>query len=96
MSWKFILSLIFALIVALFAIQNAASVDVDFLFWHISVSQALVILLSAFFGAIITKLLSLLKHIESKNILKNEKIKITALEQENEMLKNKLKTANIE
>ncbi|MPW25723.1 DUF1049 domain-containing protein [Alkalibaculum sp. M08DMB] len=90
MSWKFVLTLFFALIVAIFAIQNATPVDVDFLFWNIYVSQALVILISAIFGAIITMLLSLIKQFRSNTIIKNERNTVTALETENKSLKEKL------
>ena len=56
MSWKFVLSLLFALVVAVFAIQNAAAVDVQFLKWEVSISQALIVLIAAIIGALIVLL----------------------------------------
>ena len=64
MSWKFVLSLLFALVVAVFAIQNAAAVDVQFLKWEVSISQALIVLIAAIIGALIVLLLSLVKQVK--------------------------------
>jgi lipopolysaccharide assembly protein A len=94
MVWKFVLSLIFSLMVALFAIQNAASVDVNFIFWHISVSQAFVIIISAILGATTVMALSLVKQVELNAAIKSDKNTILALENENQSLKNKLEEAN--
>jgi lipopolysaccharide assembly protein A len=93
MGWRFVLSLIFAVVVALFAIQNAALVEVTFFIWHISVSQALVILISAVFGAIIVMLLSLIKRVKLNSIIKADKKTIATLQNENQTLKNKLEEA---
>ncbi|NLY70756.1 MAG: LapA family protein [Clostridiales bacterium] len=91
MSWRFVLSLIFALVVALFAIQNAASVDITFIIWHVSISQALVIIISAIFGAIIVLLLSIIKHLQLNSVIRNNKKIISNLEDENASLKSKIK-----
>jgi len=93
MSWKFVLSLIFALIVAVFAIQNAAAVEVNFLAWKVSISQALIILMSAIFGAIALLLLSLVKQMKLKAGIRNDKKTITSLQNENQTLKGKLEQA---
>jgi lipopolysaccharide assembly protein A len=93
MGWRFVLSLIFAVLVALFAIQNAALVEVTFFVWHISISQALVILISAVFGAIIVMLLSLIKRIKLNSIIKGDKKTISILENENKSIKSKLEEA---
>ncbi len=61
MDWKFVLALLFALIVAVFALQNAGAVDISFLNQDISISQALVILFSAVFGALVVLMLSLIR-----------------------------------
>ena len=90
MSWKFVLSLIFALVVAVFAIQNAAAVEVNFLAWKVSISQALIILVSAIFGAIAVLLLSLVKQMKLKAGIRNDKKTITSLQNENQTLKTKL------
>ena len=39
MDWKFVLALVFALIVGVFAVQNAGAVDVSFLTMELSISH---------------------------------------------------------
>jgi uncharacterized integral membrane protein len=90
MDWKFVLALIFALIVAVFALQNAIAVDISFLTMEFSISQALVILISAAFGALVVLLLSLVRWIKFQSKLKSSAKTISALEQENKQLKMKL------
>ncbi|PKM84174.1 MAG: hypothetical protein CVU86_08650 [Firmicutes bacterium HGW-Firmicutes-11] len=94
MGWRFVLSLIFAMIVALFAIQNAESVAINFVTWNVTVSQALVILLSAIVGAVIVMLLSLFKQIKMGSEIKYEKRNVTGLQAENTALRAKLDQAN--
>jgi uncharacterized integral membrane protein len=90
MDWKFVLALIFALIVAVFAIQNAAAVDISFLTLELSVSQALVILISAAFGALVVLLLSLVRWIKYQSRLRSVEKTVGALEKENGLLKIRL------
>lgn len=90
MDWKFVLALIFALIVAVFALQNAEAVNVSFLTMNLSISQALVILISAVFGALVAMLLSLVRWIKSQTKIKSSAKTISALEQENKQLKMKM------
>jgi putative membrane protein len=90
MSWKFVLSLLFALVVAVFAIQNAAAVDVQFLKWEVSISQALIVLIAAVIGALIVLLLSLVKQVKLMVGIHAEKKTATSLENENRELKEKL------
>lgn len=52
MKFKSIVVLTLMLIVALFSVQNAEVITVRFLVWHFTLSQALVILLAAFCGAL--------------------------------------------
>lgn len=61
MASRFVISLLFAIIVALFAIQNSGVVTINFLFTEYPVSQALVILISAALGAIIVMFLGAVK-----------------------------------
>lgn len=77
-------ALLFALLVAVFAVQNTIAVQVVFLFWQFEVSLVLVILGSACFGALCLFLVSMFKNfgvwrkhreLEGKNKLLNEKIK---------------------
>jgi uncharacterized integral membrane protein len=90
MDWKFVLALIFALIVAVFALQNAGAVDISFLTLELTISQALVILISAVFGALVVLLLSLVRWIKSQGKLKNLSKSVASLEQENKQLKLRL------
>lgn len=90
MDWKFVLALVFALLVAVFALQNAGAVDISFLTMELSISQALVILVSAAFGALVVLLLSLVRWIKCQAKIKSSAKTISALEQENKNLKMKL------
>ncbi len=90
MDWKFAVALIFAIIVAIFAIQNAGVVEVSFLAFELSISQALVILISAVFGALVALMLSLVRRFRAKTREKNASKTINKLEQENKQLKAKL------
>lgn len=90
MDWKFVLALVFALIVAIFALQNAGAVDISFLTMELSISQALVILISAAFGALVVLLLSLVRWIKCQSKIKSQSKTVNALEQENKQLKMKL------
>jgi uncharacterized integral membrane protein len=94
MDWKFVLALIFALIVAVFALQNAAPVEISFLTMELSISQALVILLSAAFGALAVLLLSLVRWIKYKSKIISQTKTISALEQENRQLKLQVEDKN--
>jgi uncharacterized integral membrane protein len=95
MDWKFVLALIFALIVAIFALQNAGAVDISFLTMELSISQALVILISAAFGALVVLLLSLVRWIKCQTKIKSQSKTITILEQENRQLKMKLEEYSV-
>jgi lipopolysaccharide assembly protein A len=90
MDWKFVLALVFASIVAVFALQNASAVDISFLTLNLSISQALVILLSAVFGALVVLLLSLVRWIKCQTKIKSQSKSISTLELENKQLKMKL------
>lgn len=82
MEFKFIISLLFAVLVAIFAIQNAGSVEINFLFTKFTVSQAVVILGSTIVGAIIVLLLSLIKQIKQNMKIKhlNKEVELLTVE----------------
>jgi uncharacterized integral membrane protein len=81
MDWKFVLVLIFSLLVAVFTMQNAEAVDVRFLtFEFTQVSQALVILISAAAGALIALLLGTVRWVKDKSRLMGSKKSIAGLE----------------
>ena len=61
MQARFILSLLFATIVAIFALKNANEVLIDFIFNKVYISQALIIFISAILGAVIVAILGSIK-----------------------------------
>jgi uncharacterized integral membrane protein len=84
LGWRFILSLGFSIIIALFAIANAGSVRVNFIFAIYEVSQAIVILISAIVGAVIVMLLSIVKNIKLNMKINNQEKVIAELQREKE------------
>lgn len=90
MQFGFIISLIFAILVAVFAIQNSGSVVISFMFAEFNISQALVILVSAALGAIIVMLLGFVKQIKLKLKIKEQLKRIKSLEEENKLHNNKI------
>lgn len=58
MEKGFIMSLIFAAIIAIFALANGEKVSIDLLLTKVEISQAIVIFISTLFGAVIVALLS--------------------------------------
>ncbi|MBP2028449.1 putative integral membrane protein [Acetoanaerobium pronyense] len=87
MQWKFILSLVLALLVAIFAIQNSDPVTVSFFITTRQISQALIILLSTVVGAIIALSLGLIKQFALSKKLKEKDRAIRSLETEVASLK---------
>jgi uncharacterized integral membrane protein len=59
MQKKLIVFLIFAVLVAIFALQNSAEADIKLWFWSVKTSLALVLILSVAFGALAGILFSL-------------------------------------
>lgn len=86
----FIVSLIIALLVSIFAIQNAQAISINFLFAKVNVSLAIIIILSVIVGAVIVTAIGLKREINSKKLLKNQKAELEKMRAENEMMKNKL------
>lgn len=79
--------LIFAIIVTLFAIFNAAVVTVSFFFVEIQISLALVIIGSTLIGAVFALLFDSVRRIKANKVLKE-------LNKQNETLKNELVLKN--
>ncbi len=97
--FKTIIALIFAVCVALFAVQNYEEVIIKFLFYNLKVSQALIIVLSTALGVIIgliTGLNSSLKASKNSKQLNKDhssaQQRISSLESENLKLKDELST----
>ena len=79
MEKGFILSLIFAGIVGIFALSNSERVSIDLIFTTLEISQAIVIFISAFLGAIIVAILGWVKDLKYKKRIKE-------LTRENDMI----------
>ena len=106
MRFGFIISLLFAILVALFGIQNAAVIPVNFFSTKFYISLALIIFVSAIIGAIVVTLLGLQKEFTlrrgNKRLLKKadnyqseiavSKNENVALKIENETFINKTET----
>jgi uncharacterized integral membrane protein len=75
-----VFSLIIAVIAVLFAVQNAASVPVQFLMWKYQAPLALTMLLSVLLGVLISLLFSLPSMTRSKLTIRNQRKKIGELE----------------
>lgn len=63
MQIRFIIALVFSILVTIFALLNAQSIEVNFIFSSVRLSLALVILGSAAIGALIAAMLSAFKQI---------------------------------
>lgn len=66
MKLKTILAVIFAIIIAIFSLQNAEITDVKFLFWKLSISRVLVILGTFLTGVLVGILISIRRKIINK------------------------------
>jgi len=109
MRFGFIISLIFAILVALFGIQNAAVISVNFFSTKFYISLALIIFVSAIIGAIVVTLLGLQKEFTlsrgNKRLTKEAKnseaeIEVSkndnvALKIKNETFRNRIKDLEI-
>ncbi|RKD34651.1 LapA family protein [Thermohalobacter berrensis] len=90
MQVGFILSLVFAILIAIFALQNSSQVMIDFIFKKIQISQAIVILVSASLGAVIATALNLVRQFKLNLKIKDLKRKITSLEEAKTKIEKKL------
>ncbi len=84
MQLTIVISLVFAVFIALFAVQNAGVVVINFLWFEASMSQAVVILCSALVGVLIMLPFDAVRAIKHK-------LKINELNAENKKLKDELK-----
>ncbi|WP_010281995.1 LapA family protein [Bacillus timonensis] len=90
-QWNLILGLLFALIVAIFAVVNVDSVRVNFVFGYTEIPLILIILGSALLGGLIVGMFGILRQYKQQRQIKK-------LEKELEQLrmKNKDKADGIE
>jgi uncharacterized integral membrane protein len=77
-----VLALVFALLVAVFAISNAEKVNIRFFGVVYNISQAIVILGAAVFGAIVTLLLGLFSRVRMLLKIREFRLKIADLEKQ--------------
>ncbi len=88
MQRGFVFSLIFAAIVAIFALANADKVAIDLLFTKVQISQAIVIFISTILGALIMALLGMVRTFKLKKEIKELNKLIEPLEAEIDNLKS--------
>jgi uncharacterized integral membrane protein len=76
MQFSFIISMIFAVVIAVFAVANSEPVTLNLIFKSFEMSQAVVILVSAVIGAVIVFMLNLVSKAKSskKSKLLNKEI----------------------
>jgi uncharacterized integral membrane protein len=92
MDFRLILSLLFAIIIALFALTNGDKVTINLFFTKLQMSQAIVILISTTLGALIVFFITLIQRIKMGLTIKSlEKEKIKLIQQI-ENLSNESKT----
>ena len=85
-----ILALIFALFVAIFAIQNNIIVSISLFFWSFQTSLVMVIIGSTLIGAVVLLLIALYVQIPMKFKLRKALKELSGLENENNSLKVQL------
>ena len=96
MQKNIIISLIFAIIISLFAILNAGVVPVNLIFIKVDISAALVILISACIGAIIVYSMNTISGVKGKKIRKDFDKNYNMTLSENDQLKLELEKLNKE
>ncbi|NMB25375.1 MAG: DUF1049 domain-containing protein [Firmicutes bacterium] len=75
-----VLALVFAVFVALFAVQNAGQITISFLTWHWDTSVAVVILGAAAFGALFGALMASVREVQFKLKMRGLQTEIRRLE----------------
>lgn len=88
MQILFIISLVFAILVSVFAVMNSNPVTIKLLWKQFEFSQAIVILGSAAFGAIIVAFLGIFSKVKSSLKIRELQNKIKGLEKKIEGLKS--------
>lgn len=83
MQITFIFSMIFAVIISVFALANASPVTISLIFKTYELSQAVVILISAVIGAVVVFLLNLVT--KAKSVMKNKNLSRQIKELENQL-----------
>ena len=92
MEKGFIFSLVLAAIVGIFALNNAERVSVDLIFTTVEISQAIIIFISAFLGAIIVAFLGWVKDLKFKREIKEPNQEKLVIEEERNKLVSQLES----
>lgn len=87
MEKGFIIALVFALIVGVFALANGEQVAIDFVFTEVMMNQAMVIIISTLLGAIIVFTISYIKNFKLKQEIKSLRKQIDQLKKEQSLIK---------
>ena len=87
MQKSFVIILILAVIIGIFALSNSAVVPFDFIFTEIMLSQAIVIFICVLLGALVASLFGLIRQMSLKKEIKELKTKNTSLQNEVDELK---------
>ena len=80
MQWSLILSILFAIIIAVFAILNIEPVQVNYLFGKTQLPLILVILFTALLGAAISGFMAMFRSIHANRRINDLKKEMTAKE----------------
>lgn len=96
MQFIIIISMIFAILIALFALQNAAVITINFLWYKTNLSQAVVILSSALFGVLIMIPFDIAKRIKHSLKVSELNNQIKRLNDELNSIKKESKLENID
>lgn len=82
MQKSFVIILILAVIIGIFALGNSEVVSIDFIFTEIMLSQAIVIFICVLLGALVASLFGLIRLVSLKKEIKDLKLKNTSLQNE--------------
>ncbi|MDD2481477.1 MAG: LapA family protein [Lutispora sp.] len=96
MQFIIVISMIFALFIALFAIQNAAIITINLLWYKFNLSQAVVILASALFGILIMLPFDVAKRISHSIKINELNNKVKKLNEELIIAQETIKNSKLE
>lgn len=66
MKFKTLLAIFFAILIAIFSLQNSEITDVNFLFWKLSISRVIILFVTFLTGVLVGMLISIKKSIVKK------------------------------
>lgn len=96
MQFVIVLSMIFAIFIALFALQNAAVITINFLWYKLNLSQAVVILGSALVGLLVMIPFDIVRRIKNSMKISELNNQIKKLNEELNTLKSDTKSYTID